>query len=134
AAISGPINVTTGALRIGGNAVWGEYFAGRIDEVRIYNRPLSVTEITTDMNTPILSGSSSDTTPPAVAITAPAAGAVITGLFKITATASDAGGIGGVQFKVDGLNVGAEDVSAPYEANWDTSALPNTSHSITALA
>ena len=41
-AIAGPIAASTGALRIGGNAIWGEYFAGRIDEVRIYNRALSV--------------------------------------------------------------------------------------------
>ena len=29
---------STNPLRIGGNAVWGEYFNGLIDEVRIYNR------------------------------------------------------------------------------------------------
>ena len=39
AAISGgPIQASTGALRIGGNAIWGEYFQGLIDEVRIYRR------------------------------------------------------------------------------------------------
>ena len=40
-------------LRIGGNAVWGEYFSGLIDEVRIYNRALTAAEIQADMNTPI---------------------------------------------------------------------------------
>ena len=35
-------------LRIGGNAIWGEYFAGRIDEVRIFNRALSAAEVTDD--------------------------------------------------------------------------------------
>jgi hypothetical protein len=40
---------TAGALRIGGNSVWGEYFKGLIDEVRIYNRALTVTEIQADM-------------------------------------------------------------------------------------
>ena len=40
-------------LRIGGNAVWGEYFKGRIEEVRIYNRALTAAEIQTDMATPI---------------------------------------------------------------------------------
>jgi YD repeat-containing protein len=44
---------TNGALRIGGNSVWGEYFKGLIDEVRIYNRALSAAEIQTDMTTPI---------------------------------------------------------------------------------
>jgi len=30
---------------IGGNDAWGEYFAGKIDEFRIYNRALSGAEI-----------------------------------------------------------------------------------------
>ena len=45
--------VSTGALRIGGNSVWGEYFQGRIDEVRIYNRALTAGEIQADMSVPI---------------------------------------------------------------------------------
>jgi hypothetical protein len=52
-AVTGAVIATTGALRIGGNAVWGEYFAGSIDEVRIYDRALTATELTSDMNTPI---------------------------------------------------------------------------------
>jgi len=51
--VSGNITVTNGMLRIGGNSIWNEWFRGLIDEVRIYNRALSVTEIQTDMNTPI---------------------------------------------------------------------------------
>jgi hypothetical protein len=52
-AVSGSLAASTGALRIGGNAVWGEYFSGRIDEVRIYNRALSAAEIQADMNQPV---------------------------------------------------------------------------------
>jgi len=40
-------------LRFGGNSIWGEYFQGLIDEVRIYNRALSQSEIQSDMNTPV---------------------------------------------------------------------------------
>ena len=47
---SGPLPVTNGSLRIGGNAVWREYFTGLIDEVRVYNRALSRDEITADMD------------------------------------------------------------------------------------
>ena len=32
---------STGVLRLGGNGVWGEWFAGLIDEVRVYDRALS---------------------------------------------------------------------------------------------
>jgi hypothetical protein len=49
----GAIQASTGLLRLGGNAVWGEWFAGRIDDVRIYNRPLTGAEIQTDMATPV---------------------------------------------------------------------------------
>jgi hypothetical protein len=52
-AVAGPLLTSTGALRIGGNSVWGEYFAGRIDEVRLYNRALAVAEIQVDMNAPV---------------------------------------------------------------------------------
>jgi hypothetical protein len=47
------IEVGTGALRIGGNTIWGEYFRGLIDEVRIYNRALSAAEIAADRDTPV---------------------------------------------------------------------------------
>jgi hypothetical protein len=49
-AFSGAMAATASPLRIGGNAVWGEYFTGLIDEVRVYNRALSATEIGADMN------------------------------------------------------------------------------------
>ena len=41
---------TPAPLRIGGNAIWGEYFNGLIDEVRVYNRALTATEIQGDMD------------------------------------------------------------------------------------
>jgi hypothetical protein len=50
---TGTLQTTTTPLRIGGNSPYGEFFLGRIDEVRIYNRALSAAEIQTDMNTPI---------------------------------------------------------------------------------
>jgi hypothetical protein len=52
-AVAGPIAVGTGALSMGGNAVWGEWFRGRMDEVRVYSRALSATEIKADMAKPI---------------------------------------------------------------------------------
>ena len=52
-AVSGPIATSTGPLRIGGNSIWDQYFEGRIDEVRIYNRALSESEIQVDMNTAV---------------------------------------------------------------------------------
>jgi hypothetical protein len=54
--VAGTLEPTDGALRIGGNAVWGEYFSGVIDEVRIYNRALSPADIVRDMNAAVESG------------------------------------------------------------------------------
>ncbi|HET8756444.1 MAG TPA: LamG-like jellyroll fold domain-containing protein [Solirubrobacteraceae bacterium] len=48
-AVSGTLLTSTGALRIGGNGVWTEWFAGRIDEVRLYGRALTAAEIQADM-------------------------------------------------------------------------------------
>jgi hypothetical protein len=46
---SGTIQSTSSPLWIGGNSPYGEYFNGRIDDVRIYNRALSQAEITIAM-------------------------------------------------------------------------------------
>jgi hypothetical protein len=51
---TGAITTSTGALRIGGNGIWGEFFQGRIDEIRIYNRALTLAEIQTDMATAVV--------------------------------------------------------------------------------
>jgi hypothetical protein len=50
---TGPVLVSDSPLRIGGNSVWGEFFQGRIDEVRIYSRALAPSEIQADMNTAV---------------------------------------------------------------------------------
>jgi hypothetical protein len=52
-AVASPLLTSTGVLRFGGNGVWGEFFAGRIDEVRLYNRALSAGEIKADMGAPV---------------------------------------------------------------------------------
>ena len=48
---TGPVAGSDGALRIGGIA--GEYFAGTLDDVRVYNRALSAAEIVADMSSPV---------------------------------------------------------------------------------
>ena len=75
-----------------------------------------------------------DTTAPTTAITAPAPGATVTGTVSVTATASDNDAVAGVQFKLDGANLGAEDTTAPYTISWDTQTATNGSHSLTSVA
>ena len=59
---TGSIATSTNPLQIGGDSFYGQFFAGRIDEVRIYNFPEALVDINKDMNTPI--GSPLDTQPP----------------------------------------------------------------------
>src|SRR5436190_875051 len=42
--------------------------------------------------------------------------------------------VAGVQFKLDGNNLGAEDTTAPYSVPWDTTTASNGSHTLTAVA
>jgi chitodextrinase len=225
---TGPITTSSGQLRIGSNSIWGEPFNGSIDEVRIYNQPLTAAQIRGDMNTSIsvpdttppstpanltangglgsatLSWSAStdnvgvakydvhrsttpgftpslanriaqpigttyidtglptgtyyyrviaedaagnasaasnqasasvtaDSTPPTVSLTAPPAGNV-SGTVTVSANASDNGTVVGVQFKLDGSNLGAEDTTAPYSIQWDTLTATNGNHTLTAVA
>lgn len=51
--VSGTIIPSAGPLRLGGNSIWGEYYVGAIDDVRVYGRALTRTEILTDMNRPV---------------------------------------------------------------------------------
>ena len=117
-ALTGTIIASTGLLDIGGNAVWGEYFKGQIDDVRVYNRALSAAEVQTDMNTPV--SGAPDTTPPTVSSPAPSNGSTVTGSITVSANASDNVGVAGVQFQLDGANLGSEDTTAPYALTWDT--------------
>ncbi|PYR81119.1 MAG: hypothetical protein DMF87_06450 [Acidobacteria bacterium] len=133
-AASGSLRASTNPLRIGGNLVWGEYFKGQIDDVRIYNGVLTQAQIQTDMNTPVVA-SLPDTTPPTASLTAPADGSEVAGpSVTVSATASDNVGVTGVQFQLDGVNLGAEDTASPYSLQWDTTRTTNGSHTITALA
>jgi leucyl aminopeptidase len=74
-----------------------------------------------------------ETTPPTVALTAPAEGSTLTGTATLSATASDASGISRVEFLVDGVARGSDSTS-PYSIAWDSASVPNGSHTIAARA
>ncbi|MBI3305420.1 Ig-like domain-containing protein, partial [Candidatus Parcubacteria bacterium] len=72
------------------------------------NQTTSAAVTVTVSNTP------PDTTPPTVSLTAPSAGATVSGTsVTVSANASDNVGVVGVQFKLDGVNLDAEDTTAP---------------------
>ncbi len=76
-----------------------------------------------------------DTTPPTVALTAPANFAVgLAGSLAVNATATDNVGVASVEFQLDGVAIGAADTSAPYSANMDTSLHTSGQHVLRARA
>ncbi len=75
-----------------------------------------------------------DQTAPTVAISSPAAGATVSGAIQVLAAASDNNAVAAVQFKLDGVNFGLEDTTAPFSVDWSTAATPAGSHVLTAVA
>jgi hypothetical protein len=78
---------------------------------------------------------SGDGIAPTVAVTAPAAGAVVAGTsITLAANASDNVGVVGVRFLVDGVELGSEDTIAPYSIVWNTAGAPSGPHVVSARA
>ena len=74
-----------------------------------------------------------DTTPPNTSVTAPAAGATVSGTVTVTATATDNVGVTKIELYVDGTLLGSGTTS-PTSASWNTTTATNGSHSITSKA
>jgi hypothetical protein len=72
--------------------------------------------------------------PPVVTMTTPAPYATVSFAVPLAALATDHVGVVGVQFQVDGANLGAEDVTPPYTESWDSSAFANGLHIVKAIA
>lgn len=74
-----------------------------------------------------------DTISPTVLLQTPES-LIIGGIVNAGATASDNVGVVGVQFKVDGINLGLEDTISPYVVPWNTTIFTNGAHTLTAIA
>jgi hypothetical protein len=71
-----------------------------------------------------------------VTVSAPAAGTTVSGTTTVTASVQIIGfvTVRGVQFTVDGVNIGAEDTQPPYSIPWNTLTVSNGSHTLRAVA
>src|SRR2546423_15512029 len=71
-----------------------------------------------------------------VTMTSPASGSTVSGTVPVSASVSIIGliTVRGVQFKLDGANLGAEDTSSPYSVPWNTTTAGYGSHTLTAVA
>jgi hypothetical protein len=76
-----------------------------------------------------------DTTPPTVSVSNPKDGSTVSSRVTVSATATDMeSGIAGVQFKLDGNILGAEDVTAPFSVPWEASSATPGTYSLSAVA
>lgn len=82
-----------------------------------------------------------DTTPPTVSMSVDpmqvdsAGDNLVAGTTEqLSADASDDVGVAGVQFQLDGQNLGSEVTASPYTLNWDTTTTTDGSHTLTAIA
>ncbi len=75
-----------------------------------------------------------DTTPPTVALIAPANDAVVSGTVAVVAEAADDVAVACVRFRLDGAALGDEITTAPYALAWDTTTVPTGAHTLAAVA
>jgi PKD repeat protein len=75
-----------------------------------------------------------DNTAPAVSVSGPPAGSTVSGTVNLTADASDNIGVTAVQYLVDDSPVGSPETTAPYTYAWNTTAVADGTHRITATA
>ncbi|HWW00429.1 MAG TPA: DUF4038 domain-containing protein [Candidatus Acidoferrum sp.] len=82
----------------------------------------------------VLETEPTETQPPTVTLVSPSAGAVLSNVVAVSATVTGDVEVLGVQFQVDGANLGAEVLSPPYAIYWDSTTLTNGVHKVQAIA
>lgn len=75
-----------------------------------------------------------DLTPPTVTLESPTNGSIVQGVVAIEADADDNKKVSGVQFKLDGVHLGAEDTTSPYVVAWDTETVDDGEYVLSAVA
>jgi hypothetical protein len=79
-------------------------------------------------------GGPPDTTPPSINLTNPVASQTVAGSVTVAANATDNVGVASVQFTLDGQPLGNAVTSSPYAIPWDTTTVPNGTHTLAATA
>ena len=93
-------------------------------DVYVYYEAPGKTSFEVDEVTLHDSGPPPDRTPPEVALTAPAEGAVVSGTVDLAAEATDARGVVRVEFRADDTVVGTA-TEEPWTVRWETASLPD---------
>ena len=121
---TGAIATSTNPLQIGGDSLYGQFFAGLIDEVRVYNVALTAAQIQTDEATPV-SGSAPLTITPRTAV------ATFTQTAQFVAQGS---GSGSATWSVDGVAGGNASVGTITAAGLYTPPSTVGTHTVTATS
>jgi chitodextrinase len=106
--VSGMITTSGLPLRIGGNSVWSEWFSGQIDDVRIYNRALDASELSSDMATPVggsSAGPPADTQAPSAPGSVRATATTQTGITLAWNASTDDTGVSGYGYYRSGSRI-----------------------------
>jgi hypothetical protein len=112
-------------------------FADTLLSAGTYSYRVTARDAAGNMSTPSAEAAAtatSDTTPPAAAITSPSPGATVSGTTTVTANAGDNVAVASVQFTLDGSALGAADSTLPYQVSWNTTSATNGAHTLTAVA
>ena len=105
-------------MQIGGDSIYGQYFDGLIDEVRVYNVALTAAQIQTDMSTPI------SQTPPSVTSQTPGVNATGVAVLTIpTATFNEAVQASTISFTLKNSSGSAVAATVAYNSSTDTATL-----------
>jgi hypothetical protein len=96
---TGTIASSTHPLELGGDSIYGQFFHGLIDEVRIYNIARSAAEIQTDMSTPVVSSTPGDSTTPSTPGTLSASASTASHVDLSWGAATDNVGVTGYQIE-----------------------------------
>ena len=75
-----------------------------------------------------------DVTPPSITLTSPSDGTIVSAPVTITATATDNVGVVGVQFQLNSSNLGPEDTSNTFSAQWDPNGMSPGQYALTGIA
>ena len=122
-----------GAMQLYVTDNFGTEFARRADVTLVNGVAAFVSEL--DEFFTLTASSGPDTTAPTVTMLAPAGGATVLGTATtVSASAADNISIAGVQFKLDGANLGPELTTTPFSIAWNTTAVSNGLHTLSAVA
>jgi len=104
------------------------FFPGKLDDLRIYDRALSAAEILA-----LYQAGAGDPTLPVVAINSPVFGATVKGTIGVLVSASDDQAVSFVELFRDGVSLG-KDPLPPYVFLWSTALEGNGAYTLTAVA